>query len=575
MEDRALYLEADEDITSAIDKLRKAPEGPVQIVVPKRSTLLQSVINLKLLKKAADDSGRELVLVTGDKVATELAGRVGLAVASAVGAKAVQPQVTEAAAAPAAEEVIEDDTPAPVPPPVSPALADKRPEPMRKAAPSAGRRSFKEPEEPPAADAALAGTGLAAAAEATPETETPRPAKSPKVPNYARFNKRLILGGILIALLAGYEAFMYFGTSAKITLYAAASQVSVNADFAVDPNATAYDPKTNVLPGQTLSGSKQVSAAFQATGTKDEGTKASGTITISNCYDTNPHTFVAGTRFQAPDGQIFRSTEDVTVPGGQGSFFGCTTPGKAAVSVQADQNGDSYNEAPAAYSMPGLPSSEQTGQNSISAKGGQMSGGTSKVVKVVQQSDIDAAQKAAFDQAKSDEQKDLKDRAKNGQYLLGDSFAQTASGVTSQPDVGQEATSATLTLTINYTELAVSAADLGKFLEQQAKQQMGDQNQIYDNGLGGAQINADGKTDAGLAQFKADTSAYGGVKIDTAALAKQVQGKRYGEALDMASKVAGVSRAEVSLWPAWATNVPHVGNHVKVVVSIASAKPKP
>src|SRR5476651_2328216 len=89
MNDNALYLEVDEDITSAIDKLTKSQGGSVQIVVPKRSTMLQSIINLKLLKKAADSGGKELVLVTSDRIATELASRVGLAVAPSIGAKAV------------------------------------------------------------------------------------------------------------------------------------------------------------------------------------------------------------------------------------------------------------------------------------------------------------------------------------------------------------------------------------------------------------------------------------------------------------------------------------------------------
>jgi len=89
MKDNALYLEVDEDITSAIDKLSKSAAGSVQIVVPKRSTMLQSIINLKLLKKAAEQGGKELVLVTGDRIATELAARVGLAVAPSIGAKPV------------------------------------------------------------------------------------------------------------------------------------------------------------------------------------------------------------------------------------------------------------------------------------------------------------------------------------------------------------------------------------------------------------------------------------------------------------------------------------------------------
>jgi hypothetical protein len=558
MDDQALYLEADEDITSAIDKLRKAPEGPVQIVVPKRSTLLQSVINLKLLKKAADDSGRELVLVTNDKVATDLAGRVGLAVASSVGAKAVLPEVAEAAEAPAAEEVIEDDTPAPEAPPVSPAAANKRPDAMRKAAPVVTRRPIKD--EEPVEDAAALVAGTEAA------TEVAKPAKTPKVPNYGRFNKRLVWGGVVAALIVAYIAGMYFFSSAKVTLYAAASQVTVNTDFAVDPNATNYDDKTNILPGQTLSGSKQVSSDFQATGSKDEGTKAGGTMTVYNASDSNPHMLVAGTRFQAPDGKIFRSNSDVTVPGA-GVKGGKIAAGTAQVQVTADQNGDSYNEGPAQYSIPAL------GDNSMYGQGGQMSGGTSKVVKVVQQSDIDTAQKAALDKAKDDELKDLKDKAKSGQYVVADSFSQSAANATSSPNVGEEATSATLNLTINYSVLAVNKDILGKFIELQAKEQIGDNNQIYDNGLGTAQVSADGKNAAGQAQFKINSSAYGGVKIDTDALAKQLSGKRYGEAVDMASKVAGVSRAEVSLWPAWATGVPHVASRVKVSVSVAAAKP--
>src|SRR5438309_1004011 len=87
-----LYLEIDDDITSAIEKLVKSPANEVAVVVPKRSTLLQSIVNLKLLKKAADDSGKRLILVTGDKTAMHLASRVGLAVATSVQAEAQVPE---------------------------------------------------------------------------------------------------------------------------------------------------------------------------------------------------------------------------------------------------------------------------------------------------------------------------------------------------------------------------------------------------------------------------------------------------------------------------------------------------
>ena len=43
MKDNALYLEVDEDITSAIDKLSKAPAGPVQIVLAWTYVALRAV----------------------------------------------------------------------------------------------------------------------------------------------------------------------------------------------------------------------------------------------------------------------------------------------------------------------------------------------------------------------------------------------------------------------------------------------------------------------------------------------------------------------------------------------------
>ena len=50
-----LYLDADTEITEAIEKLKKSSDSEVRIVVPSRSGLLQSSVNVKLLKKSAKD----------------------------------------------------------------------------------------------------------------------------------------------------------------------------------------------------------------------------------------------------------------------------------------------------------------------------------------------------------------------------------------------------------------------------------------------------------------------------------------------------------------------------------------
>jgi hypothetical protein len=52
----------------AMTKLKKSTDTEVRIVVPSRSGLLQSSVNVKLLKKSAKDSKKDLVLVTNDKI---------------------------------------------------------------------------------------------------------------------------------------------------------------------------------------------------------------------------------------------------------------------------------------------------------------------------------------------------------------------------------------------------------------------------------------------------------------------------------------------------------------------------
>jgi len=85
-------------------------------------------------------------------------------------------------------------------------------------------------------------------------------------------------------------------------------------------------------------------------------------------------------------------------------------------------------------------------------------------------------------------------------------------------------------------------------------------------------MTANGKTSAGLPQFKLVTTAYGGPKINTTTLAKQLKGQKYGDAIQIASQVPGVVQAQVSLFPVWATSLPHLQSHITIKLSVANAQ---
>lgn len=552
MKETALYLEVDEDITSAIDKLTKIDGTSVQVVAPKRSTMLQSIINLKLLKKAAADAGKELVLVTNDRITHDLAGRVGLAVAPSIGAKPVLAE-PEAAKPPTNEDIIEDDegeTPPPMPAAVVPlaAAVAKRP-PLF---------SRKDVADKPAVMAA-------AAAEAS---ENAKPSGLPKVPNFNLLKRRLLWVGLGVALIVGYVVFMALFTKADVTLYASGSKVQIDANFAVDTNG-ATDAATGVLGGQAISNAKDLSGSFAPTGQKDVGTKAGGTMTVKNEYDTDTHPLQAGTRFNAPDGKVFRTTQDVVVPGLSVAPGPVIVAGSVTVNVTADQNGDGYNEAPARYTIPGYGTAMQA---KIYGQGGQMSGGTSKTVTVVSQADIDKAKADLLAKDKASAETNLKGKVPSGYLAMPDSLQVTPGAASSSPAVGEEGNSATLTLPVTYMLLTVEKSDYTDFVHAQEQAQIGDKNQIYNDGLDAAQITAGDKDSKGRATFKFATEAYGGVKLDIAGIKSQIKGKRYGDAVDIAGKQPGVQRAEVTISPAWATSLPGNAAKIKLTIKVADTK---
>src|SRR6266545_779348 len=76
-----IYIDIDDEITAIIDKVRGSGEKIVALVLPKRATVLQSIVNMKLLKRTADEAKKHLVLITGEAGLLPLAGSVGLHVA--------------------------------------------------------------------------------------------------------------------------------------------------------------------------------------------------------------------------------------------------------------------------------------------------------------------------------------------------------------------------------------------------------------------------------------------------------------------------------------------------------------
>lgn len=82
--------------------------------------------------------------------------------------------------------------------------------------------------------------------------------------------------------------------------------------------------------------------------------RASGEITIYNEYTTATQRLIRNTRFESPDGKVYRILESVEVPGltREGDTV---IPGTLEATVYADEPGEEYNRGPVErFTLPGL-----------------------------------------------------------------------------------------------------------------------------------------------------------------------------------------------------------------------------
>lgn len=127
--------------------------------------------------------------------------------------------------------------------------------------------------------------------------------------------------------------------------------------------------------------------------------RASGNVTVYNEYSSAPVRLLKNTRFETPDGLIFRAPAEVLVPGRKG-----TTPGEITITVFADAPGEKYNVGPISrFTLPGLKSSSMYSKvyaRSTSAMSGGFAG------------ERPAAEKSALDAAVSEIRGRLEEKAR-------------------------------------------------------------------------------------------------------------------------------------------------------------------
>ncbi len=510
-----VYLEADDEVTSVVRRIREADAPRVIVVAPGRSRATSSAVALRLPARAGETEDRE-VAVVGDALTRSLAAEAGLmAHASVDEARLAE---TSAVAPPATVHapirVIRgaDDT---VAGPVTSGLADE----------------------------------ATAAAPVIPPARPAVPARRPRRTALA------VVFALAAVLLVAFVAGATVLPAATVTLEPVTEPVGP-IPYVIEVDAP-----------ERLTGSAEATATVRATGTYERLEPANGTVVFRN-WTPFEQVVEAGTLVAAGE-QAFETAADVAVPGGELTADGRIAAGEAMVDVVASAPGPAANVAALAIDTV---LSRNTDARLRGFRGNDertvlnpepTSGGLDETGPRIRRADVDAAVAALTD--------DL--RAQAGEAIAaGDDGTIIVQSELPEPSVDgvddlagrRDEPEATISGTQIWEAFAVERAQV---IDAAISRLLDDP----DATPAGRVVLPDSVTvdveeasvEGRVLRVDVTVRAAAVAEVDTAEVVQRIVGRSAGEAR---AALADLGQASVDLWPGWVTSVPEAEWRIDVRV---------
>jgi hypothetical protein len=568
-----IYVDVDDEITAIIDKVGSAKGKVVALVLPKRCPVLQSVVNMKLLKRTADKVGKNLVLVTSEPSLMPLAGATGLYVATSPSSKPVVPD------APGTAEDVPEEMEEPLSV-IDGNASDEDFDPKSAAGTSvgdlavAGAAAKAADDEgiddtidmnEPAADTAAEGVAAEEVGKKVAKTKKPKKDKKLNVPNFDSFRKRLIIGALLLVLLiaAWYVAFFVL-PKATVTIGTDSSTIPTNLTLTLDTTANSLDTTTDTVPAVSQAMSKSNTGTAQASGQQNNGQKATGTVTMSAgvCSGNVPNDIPAGTTLSANSITYVLESSVTFNPTKQGkscSWTGADESNSPNIAISALNGGSNGNVASASFTV--------TGQSGITANG-SATGGTDNITTIVQQSDItNATNKATSGDTSSIKQQLEQGLEAKGLQPVPATFLAGLPQISADQQVGAAAGSVTVTATTSYSMLGVNKSDLTTLVDSNVNGQLDKGKQvILSDGVANAQFAEANPGTANNATVAMTAYSQAGPQINTTTLKKAIAGMHSADVKSYVQQTPGVTNVTVKYSPLWVDTIPSGASKVDIKI---------
>ncbi len=584
MNKEVIYLEPEDDITDILTKLQRAKQKLVALVPPKKATMLRSAVNMKLVARAAKECKKVVVIVTADPAILKLAMAAQIPVAKNLQSRPVIPTKESLAAARTNEQVIDED------------LAD-----------SDEKSKTASEKEKNAAKTSSEGSKSSSAASKVEEAEVinideeslengskdgKKASKKAKkgsddkesASKLVKYRKWIIAGTVAALALIVFGVWaLIFAPAVKITvaMSTSASNFSEEVRFTTDQNAVSLDNNVLFAEKQTLE--QEYKADFSATGEEDRGDRAKGAVKVTYSFIANKlpasgemgskaftKVISEGSRFTASNGLTYIATGSAEI-----SWDGNSTSGvcnganmnlaqpcamSATVPVQAEEPGKDYN----------ISSSDSVTWNNIDsgitvATASSITGGTSDIVKVVSQSDVDKAKDELVSSHTIEGKQSLFDQLKSDDLIIIESsFNAEASDVKSDPSVNEKVNDndkPEVSAKLIFSVYTIQKSQVEEYIK--AKSRLTEDRRIYSIGEPYFERFTNIEESARL-----KTVIKTGPTVTEESILEKVKGRKIGEVQSLLRSINGVSSVEVTPSYFWVRSVPSDDSKITIDLTV-------
>ncbi|MFA5967411.1 MAG: hypothetical protein WC805_02760 [Patescibacteria group bacterium] len=541
MKRKAIYLDASNDLYTTMMKVDRIDAEEVILVIPQSSVLFHSAVNFKILRSAAHRLHKTLAVVTADPKGQSLAQRAGLPAYKDVELN---------------EEIATAAVTVSSPPLVNP---DELPVAAREIKIKYKRKlPVSRPVPPP-----VAVITTAAAATRSSERETSRWLRPKLKPNF--LHRLTVLGWVAISL-----------TVLGFVIYLVIPKATINLEISAEPFmhkfqlvlADKNDKEAagqNVFKGRFVVVEKKLTQTFAATGTKNNGNKAGGIVTIYNyTRAVKPLGLRAQTRLQAPDGQIFKLQDEILISSATVGAGGKLVPGRANVRVEAAEGGTQGNLAAATkFTIPGLGT---TGVDMVYGQNDNpFSGATDEESKMISEEDIKLAQDSISKNVFIDAEAELQKQIGRKEELIPTLIKNDIINVVPSAAAGTARDNFDLDIQVRSWTLLPDKGQLDKIMQNTINSVVPANRELTSPTLRGVKIvlgNADFNTH--IIDFTVDIDGSVAPKISTAELSESLANRSLKSVEALFNSIPDIISHRITLWPFWVKKMPLLESNIKI-----------